>query len=222
MLAEDSIEVFQDVSFKFPCKEAEVLRKRLSDSLVGPWEWAEDWETTVRSRITSEEHVFAFKRSPIEGNKSSYLCLMGTNVDDWSIPNVVPQEIGNRLSIHQYNEILNDFMVLVLNPALRTLQTTAETSTRHLSLYDMFGKKTAESLRAFLSVGVSCGSAFHDSDVQRLNRFICNLFDSNADFDCSLLERFLREVRGWPEQHADAFATRVNQGLELLKYRGLS
>lgn len=217
MQSRESIEVFQDVSFAFPKNDVDGLRSGLRQVSQPPWAWAEDWESDVMSRTDSDVAVIAFKRDALDHEKAVYVSLLGTSDSKWSIPNVIPQDSGNRLTVHEYNDFVDEFLVRVLIPLLHARQIEARVSPRYLSIDDMFDAAAARSLEAFLSIGPYCGSALHPSDEERLNQFIWKLHESKREFDCDLLARYLREALNWPEESAGEIATRVDRGIELLR-----
>lgn len=214
-----SIEVFQDVSFKYPREDLQTLRTNLKEKANPPWQLDSDWESEVKSRSDSEAEIIAFSREPIDEIAASYLCLWNDSSVEWRIPNVVPRDFGKRLTICQYNDIINDFVDLVLTPTLNSLKTEISLSPRRLKLRDMMSAESLNALRAFLSEGFVCARVLHPNDVQRLCRFIWSLHEHDARFDVDLFRRWLEEADSWPEDYASSLATRVDQGLTLLNSR---
>ena len=125
-----SIEVFQDVSFKYPRENSQTLRTNLREKAIPPWQMDSAWESEVRSRSASGAEIIAFSRESVDEIASTYLCLWNDSSVEWRIPNVVPKDFGNRLTICQYNEIINDFVELVLAPTLHSLNTEILVSPR--------------------------------------------------------------------------------------------
>ena len=116
-----SIEVFQDVSFKYPREDLQKLRTNLKEKANPPWQMDSEWESEVKNRSDSGAEIIGFSREPIDEIASPYLCLWNDSSVEWRIPNVVPRDFGKRLTIRQYNDIVNDFVELVLAPALNVL-----------------------------------------------------------------------------------------------------
>ena len=214
-----SIEVFQDVSFTYPREDIQTLRTNLREKANPPWQMDSAWESVIKSRSDSEAEIIAFSREPIDEIASSYLCLWHDSSVEWRIPNVVPRDFGKRLTICQYNDIVNDFVELVLAPTLNVLKAEIVVSPRRLKLRDMMSAESLDALRAFLLEGFVSSSVLHPSDVQRLCRFIWSLHEHDDRFDVDLFRRWLEEANSWPEDYASSLTMRVDQGLTLLKSR---
>lgn len=214
-----SIEVFQDVSFKYPREDLQTLRTNLREKANPPWQLDSGWEREVKNRSNGEAEIIAFSRESLDEIAPSYLCLWNDSSLDWRIPNVVPRDFGNRLTICQYNDIINDFVERVLTPTLNSLKTEISLSPRRLKLRDMLSAESLDALRAFLSEGFACSRVLHPNDVQRLCRFIWSLHEHDDRFDVDLFRRWLEEANSWPEDYASRLTMRVDQGLTLLKSR---
>ena len=214
-----SIEIFQDVSFKYPRENSPTLRTNLKDNVNPPWQLDREWEEEIKNRTDYETEIIAFSRESIDEAGSSYLCLWNDTYMDWRIPNVVPQDFGNRFTICQYNDILNDFIEFVLSPVLDSLNTEIVITPRRLKLQDLMSAESINLLQAFLSLGDGGVSIMHPNDEQRLCRFIWSLHEHDKSFDADLFRRWLEEAHSWPNEHASNLAIRVDQGLTLLNSR---
>lgn len=218
----DTIEVFQDVSFTDTQHGTATLRNALKARTVAPWFPDPEWEEIACSSDNPKRDVIAFKRDAYRKIGPTRLCLFTKDQSDWSIPNVMPVEFHVRLSISQYNDIVENFVDYILNPALKPLGITPLISPRRLNLYATISKESARSLSAFLTSDSLRSSALFPKDEQRLCDFIWTLSQHDEDFDATFLERWLHEVKLWPEDRAEAIAARVHHGLTLLKSRPAS
>ncbi len=213
------IEIFQDVSFVYPLKESNRLRDSLSEATTPPWRLDIEREKDLRSRSENDTEVISFSRDSLNGIPASYTSLWCPDSRNWRVPNVVPVDYGTRFTIHQYNELLDDFLTMVLKPVLRSLNVKCDVSPRRLCLKEMLSEASQSAFQAYLSLGQPYSCALHPKDEQRLCEFIWCLHEQEEHFDPDLFRRWLKEAMHWPNDYADGLATRIDQGLVLLKTR---
>ena len=219
MEASESIEVYQDVSFDYTPNDSNELRNQLCARTFPPWHLAKEWEEEVTSRTDNETEVIAFGRDELGEICPSYLCLFNSGNSKWTIPNVVPKEFQNRLTMVQYNDVLEDFTKYILTPTLNSLHINPTISPRRLNLYSVISEKSARAFNTLISNGIVSGMILHPCDEQRLCDFIWTLHEHDCDFDVTILLRWLREAERWPEDYAESLAKRIDQGLKLLNSR---
>ncbi len=213
------IEIFQDVSFAYPRKETERLRECLSKETTPPWRLDTNRENEVKRRSGNDVEVISFSRDSLDEIPAAYISLWNSDSLNWTLPNVVPVEFGARFSVHQYNVLVDDFLTLVLRPALRSLDISCCVGIRTLSIVDMLSDESLLAFKEYLSLGAPYSSALHPDDERRLCEFIWCLHEQHEHFDPDLFRRWLKEAENWPTDYADGLATRVDQGLTLLDAR---
>ena len=215
----EGLEVFQDVSFEYPHSTAPKLRQGLAKRISPPWCFDADWEKEVRTRVEEGVEIVAFSRRSYDNVNSAYLCLYGTSLNKWTIPNVVPQDWGIRFTIRQYNDILNEFIQRILIPELSSQNIDVTVSERFLSLENLMSNESIRHLHSFMSIPAVCADVSHPHDEERLCQLILSLHENDPAFNADLFCRWLRDVRSWREEDAQKLATRIDQGLVLLKIR---
>ena len=223
MKTDDSIKVFQDVSFTFPLTNVNDLRQELKKNVHSPWSWDAEGEKELNRGMSENDEVIWFHREPLdEGGSSSFVTLFGSNIQDWKIPNVVPRDIGDEISIFQYNEVLNDFVISALKPSLESLDIKFTMTPRNQSIEYILTDASATALRRFLAIGNPGAGALHPNDEERSCEFICRLHRDNPRVDTSSLKRWLEEVQHRSEQDSNDLVRRIDGGLALLHYREVS
>lgn len=221
-----AIEVYQDVSFVYPLSSSALLRRNLEDSVIAPWRMDPEWEIEIRSGLNNDVEIISFFRESFCGVCPCYLSLWGNAPVDWDIPNIASKSAGDRLSIHQYNEILNEFVRLILEPSLNALGeegSALSITPRRMNLLEMMSSKTLSGLHALISFNVSDELSRHTNYEGLLCDFILSLHKdenlsqkSKRQFDTELFSRWLTEAEAWSEEDATALAVRIDQGLTLL------
>lgn len=214
-----SIEIFQDVSFEYPREHAPYLRKCLTSATIPPWRIDSAREEEVKRISSDDVEVFAFARESLNGIPPSYLSLWNTDTVRWTVPNVVPIEFGTRLTVHQYNELIGDFLGLILQPVLNSLKISYCVSSRTITLTDMMSDQAYRALNSFLGIGQPCSDVLHPSDEKRLCEFIWQIHEQEERFDVDLFCRWLTEAENWPLTYASVVASRIDEGLTLLSVR---
>ena len=221
MSPNSSIEIFQDVSFEYPREDASHLRTCLTRATIPPWRIDSAREEEVKRLSSDDTEVLAFARESLNGIPPSYLSLWNTDTIRWTVPNVVPIEFGAHLTVHQYNELISDFLGLILQPVLSSLKVSCCVSSRTLALTDMMSDQAYSALEDFLGIGQPCSDVLHPNDERRLCEFIWRLHEQDEPLDVDLFRRWLTEAENWPEAYTDAVASRIGEGLTLLSVRQL-
>ena len=221
-----SIEVYQDVSFVYPREKAPTLRHQLELDAIYPWRMDPDRENEIKRKLNGSVEVITFLRESFCGISQCSVSLWCNSPEEWSIPSVAPKNFGDRLSIHQYNDVLEEFVRLILDPSLSSLpadKVALVITPRRLNLHDMMSSNSLRKLRAFLSLGLHGALALHPNDEDRLCDFILALHKdghltkgAKRPFDSDLFRRWLKEAESWSEEDASGFAVRVDHGLALL------
>ena len=214
-----STEVYQDVSFQLAVGDAKMLLDNLKQHTFPPWKRDTDWEGFVKRNLNEPAEVLAFYRQAKGDDGAVHLSIHGKYPQDWFIPNVVPEEIGNRLTVHRYNEIINEFVHHILMPAVRPLKVKIELTPRKLWLNDLMSETSVKALKSFLALGDGVASAPHPADERRLCHFIWSIHENDPDFNTDRFHQWLEDGCSWPSEFATNLAKRVDEGLVLLDER---
>ena len=198
MVINESVEVYQDISFEYPREKSQTLRDFLKRRCSQHWHWDPNWEEELKKRADYDSEVIAFARDSYDQIGAAYVHLWNASLKDWTIPNVVPQKIGDRFNVYQYNDIIDDFVQLLLKPVLDSLQTELDVSSRRVQLSDFMSKASRSALHAFLTSDTVCATVIHPHDEQRLCQFIWSLHEGDTNLDVDLFCRWLEEANSWP------------------------
>ena len=133
----------------------------------------------------------------------------------YKVPNIVPRDYGE-LGITGYNDILNDFIDLIVKPASECSEFCVKITEREQSIQDWTSKEAADALHSFsVAANKSTGSG-HPSDRKRWFQFLMSANKANKKPDPELLERWLVEAEEWPPDVASRLAIQYEFGLDLL------
>ncbi|MCP4698026.1 MAG: hypothetical protein GY862_14405 [Gammaproteobacteria bacterium] len=188
---------------------AELLTKHCGEQ----WERACDSEKDTRSL---GELAICFKRVEDDSGKSAELTLFEKKPGTLYVPNIIP--IGlSKFGAAEYNEILNNFVELVLKPAIDGTKVRYCLTRDKISLEDVVGMDTAKLLKKFSFFANKSTGSTHPSDQKLWFDFLVGVSKSRMELHTDLLEGTLLE-QGWSEDRADKLAVEFEFAQALLNY----
>lgn len=208
------IEVFQDLILTSCDGHHSALREALCRNTTPPWRHAEERELEFPE--TSREFL-AFQRVPADNLAASGLTLC-ERTDGYEVVNIVPLEDGE-LGISGYNDVLNDFIKCVVNPAQQELKFDVTLTPRKQSITDWTSDEAASALHAFSVCANKSTGAGHPADRKRWFDFLFAAYAANTKLDTELLGRWLVEAEEWPPDIAHDLADRYQYSMDLLRSR---
>ena len=214
----DSVEVFQDLFLVCAEKRRAELREALWSGASSPWRHAGEREL---ARASSVAHTFlAFGRRSGDGIAASGLTLR-ERPDGYTVANIVPLENGD-LSVPRYNDVLNDFLDRVVNPALTDSDVEVKVTPRRQTITDWISSSAASALHTFSACANKSTGTTHPADQERWFRFLFAAYDTDSRLDTGLLGRWLVEVEDWPPEVAEHLTDEYRYSMDLLRSRAAS
>lgn len=209
-----SIEVFQDLTLTSRDGRRTALRDALHRNASPPWRHAEEREREFPD--TSREFL-VFQRASGDALAASGLTLCG-RPDGYEVVNIVPLE-ADELGVSGYNDVLNDFMERVVNPASRELGFDVSLTPRKQSIVDWTSDEVASALHTFSVCANKSTGAGHPADRKRWFEFLFASYAANTRLDTELLGRWLVEAEEWPPEIAHDLVDSYQYSMDLLKSR---
>ena len=209
-----SIEVFQDLTLISSDGQRSALRDALRRNAAPPWRHAEEREREFPN--TSREFI-AFQRASGDNLAASGLTLCELT-DGYEVVNIVPLE-DDELGVSGYNDILNDFLERVVNPASRELDFDVSVTPRKQSITDWTSDEVASALHTFSVCANKSTGAGHPADRKRWFEFLFASYAANNRLDTELLGRWLVEAEEWPPEIAHDLVDSYQYSMDLLKSR---
>ena len=203
-----SIEVFQDLLLVFPEKHRHEVRQALRQHVKAPWRHAEERERNI------PDDTMAFERESDNNLPKSGLSLW-TDSEGYQVINIVPLEIDH-LSISSYNDILDDFIHRIVQPASKTSGFRIKLSARRESITDWTSQEAADDLHHFSVLANKSTGSGHPSDRKRWLSFLFSVHKARGKLDPALLERWLIEAEEWPPDSAARLISQYEFGMDLL------
>lgn len=212
-----TMEVFQDLSFTPPDRNAAALRALLLANTRTPW--YHDTETESRiigAKLTASEGMIAFKRERDGIAEAAIMTLWPNGSGGFKVTNIVPRETHS-LSEQEYNAVLRDFTERVVKVA--SPDSTIDLSPDRQSPLNWTSKSAADALWHFsISANKSTGTA-HPSDQQTWMHFLVTEYKTgHADLTPSRLAHWLAKAASWPDDVAQDLAIEFETAIALLKY----
>ena len=211
----ESIEVFQNLSLRCPDRRRDELRQALIAQAKSPWCPAEDTEERL------PEGCMAFERNP-KGDIAASILTLWPEADGYKVSNILPLETM-QLRISEYNDVLNDFRVQIVEPVVANdPEFCVEVTKRKRPITDWTSQEAASALHIF-SVGAnkSTGSS-HPSDQERWFQFLIAAHNANGKLDAESLLEWLTKVEEWPSDVAENLVGQYEFGIGLLNTYDLS
>ena len=211
----ESIEVFQDLFLRCPYRRRDELRRALIAQAKSPWRLAEDTEERL------PEGCMAFEHMAGDGIAASILTLWPES-DGYKVSNILPLATM-QLSTSEYNDVLNDFRVQLVEPVVSNdPEFCVEVTKRKRPITDWISQEAADALHSFsMRANKSTGSS-HPSDQDQWFRFLIAAYKANGELDAESLLAWLTEVEEWPSDVAEDLVGEYEFGIGLLNTYDLS
>jgi hypothetical protein len=181
--------------------------------------WSRDLEAEERSRQAASpewKHVYSFWCKKPERLTGANLFLKDLNTNTLEVTNIVPRKEG-QLSYREFNEILEEFFKLFVQPAVTKTGAEAELTEAEVDLERWLSPETAKKLREFCFLSPTGARSNYPEERRRLWRdFIISAHREGADLDSTTLARWLHEDGHLVEERADILAGEYASGRALL------
>lgn len=205
----EAIEVFQDLFLKCAVGGRQEVRNSLRRCTKEPWRHAEEKELILA------EDVMAFERGSGDELPASGLTLW-RNRDGYEVANIVPLEI-KELGVARYNDILNDFVQRIVQPASNDSRFLMNLGEREHHLTHWTSEEAAAALHRFSVTANRSTGSNHPSDRCRWFDFIFAAHRAQSRLDSDVLSRWLIEVEDWPSEVVEDLVIQYEFGIALLK-----
>ena len=156
----------------------------------------------------------AFERESEDGLAASRLVLW-EEAGGYKVTNIVPLDYGE-LGVTGYNDVLNDFIDLIVRPASKSSGFCMRITAREQSIQDWTSKEAADALHRFSGGANRSTGSGHPSDRKRWFEFLMSASKATNQLDPELLERWLVDVEEWPPDVASKLVIQYEFGLDLL------
>ena len=205
----DSIEVFQDLFLTVHNGRHAELREALRQHAKAPWRYSEEHQSVLG------EDMMTFEREAGDHIHASALTLLERS-DRFSVANIVPKEI-TELGINGYNDVLNDFVIRVVEPASNESIFSTCVGKREQCITDWTSREAALALSRFSGTANKSTGSSHPSDQQRWFEFLFAAHRANRELDTYTIGRWLVEIEQWPPEVARDLMLEYEFGTALLK-----
>lgn len=205
----DSIEVFQDLTLRGVDSPAK-LRTALVEAAASKGPWRHSVKKEAISFKSRHEDVMVFEHSTLS---DSVALFMFSTTDGYRVTNIVPKQ--GELSRSRYNELLQQFVQWIAEPAAKRVDAVLELSKAQESLSDWMPEATANLLISFSRCANRSTGSSHPKDRARWFEFLI-ASHSGPHCDTDHLSRWLIEVEKWPEESATKLVLEYEFGLDLL------
>ena len=217
MLANDrSIEVFQDLYLTCPGDSGTALMGALRSHVRSPWRHAREAEDRISSTASSNAGLYAvFEREAADGVPAARLVL-SQEANGYKVANIVPTQCES-LGETGYNDVLNDFVIRVAEPAQGDGVATKRTK-RWQTINDWTSKEAADALHLFSVMANKATRLSHPMDAERWRNFLIADHRAKRNLDSYNLRRWLVEVEDWPLDEAQDLIDDRDKAVELLEH----
>ena len=135
----------------------------------------------------------------------------------YRLGNILPNG-GPALSIHVFNNVLEEFIDSVLSVLSQKYQLDIELSSRVQSMSELTSTEAAKALRVFSTAANKSTGASHPADEARWWEFIVQAHKDQGTLTADILERWLVEVDEWDSETAHELASDWQKSKEFLEF----
>ena len=212
---DQSIEVFQDLVLTCPSNNGSTLKGSLVAHTRSPWRHACDAEDRIESAYPDEGLYAVFERAAA-GDVPAARLVLYEDAGKYKVVNIVPTECQS-LGETGYNDVLNDFVSRVAEPA-QTDGVSLELTDRWQTITDWTSEEAADALHLFSVMANKATGSSHPADAERWREFLIADHHAQGDLSSYNLRRWLVEVEGWPSEEANDLVSDRDKAVELLKH----
>jgi hypothetical protein len=208
------MDVYPDMDIHFPeNRESELLQEmRSRESAL----WASQEHNTVDRPVEDGEYFFHRDSDGII--VACALCIIRTAPGHLRVTNIVPDKMGDHISVDQYAQMLHEFDSQIAAPSAEAVEgmTVVETSRQNLS--DYFSQRSIELLKAFC-LGSNAGDlGNHPSDQRKWRAFLLHVFYNEEErVSGDVFGRLLSSENWWPDSNIRRLANQYNFAMALLE-----
>ena len=206
---------FKDLDITGPDERLLALIDAVSSDL--PVGWRRDPEAEAHMDrigfLERKDGTFAFARDATDGDLPARLFLHREH-RRLHITNIVPRDVG-RLSMSQYNAILDEFAEMVRTHLPSDNQLSMRVTSDEAAITDWVSSRAADLLKSFSDLANK--SILHPLDFDRWVCFLLQAHKDDSTLHSSFLSQWLVEELGWPRDRADELARDYEFARDLLK-----
>ena len=192
----------------------------ICNSLSGDWSRETEGEDRLSKLARPDEgKTYCFKCEPNAARPSEFATLLFLTRKDqrtYYVSNVICHGFGERLSIREYNAILEEFAARFVQPVASQTGARVELTEAEADLEQWMSPETARKLRRFCATANKSSGSSHPTDQKRWFDFIVSAHREGADLDYSRLHQWLHESGEWDEEHSRRLASEYAFARELL------
>lgn len=207
------MKTFCDLYLHLNGNDIDEVVQKFAHQCQPPWQRRSDKEKELASL---GEKYFCFERGEKPGSPSAALFLCSKDDGTWRVANIVPVSVG-QLSYKQYNEMLEDFLESIINPAIKDTTVEAEMTSHEITIGSVAGEEVEKALDRFSIVANKSTGSAHPSDRRLWFEFLSLANESTTELRTNLAIRALIE-RGWSEERAYELGLEFEFADELLSY----
>jgi hypothetical protein len=205
--------VYPDMDIRFPEDKESTLADAMVSRARGRWEKS----GSPVNRPTGDGEYF-FHRESDGGIPACTLCMSRQTPGHLVVRNIVPDAMGDQITIEQYVTVLREFDDQIAGPAAEGLDgmTSIDTDTR--TLEDYFSKDSIARLEHFCKDSNQGDLGTHLADQRKWMAFLIEVHRNEKEkVHCDVFGRLLKAKGWWPEYGIATLVSEYDFGLRLLE-----
>lgn len=202
--------VYPDMDIRYPEGYEPSLAEKMVSRATGIWRKS---GSPVNRPI--EDGQYFFHRDASGGIVSCIVCLNRSEPGHLVVVNIVPDKMGDQISIDQYVTILQDFNSTIAEPAADEVGGMTSIDTSKRTLEDYYSKESLQLLEYFCKSSNGYGS--HPSDQRKWRAFLLHVHRNEKERPHGdTLGRLLAATDWFPQDGIRNLAMEYNFAMELL------
>ena len=216
------MKVFRDLKIEgSPDKLEKVLEniiEAIANNLDDGWRRDEEAEAKINSVPKFDSKLYCFSCLESEKRRESNLWFSHVfEENSLSVSNIIPKKI-KELSYDEYNYILEEFSDRFVIPATQNLEVRVTLTEAEIDLKKLIEPKTVELLHEFSEADNRLGRSYLPLNKKDWYLFIVETHKNRAQLNTGILERWLEEEEGWPEDIASNLVEEYQLARTILDY----
>ena len=190
---------------------------RVGKSLTAGWMRDRLQEEEYRRKIVTSGRLFCFRYDGDDSLPSATILLLEDVPGHLILPNIAPRK-KYRLTIEEFNSLLDEFATRFLRPCADELGLKVDITDAHRELNHWLSDAAVTTFRKFSERANKRAGYLLPADRERWLEFILEAHREKGKLDGSTLRRWLIEEEDWSPEVAEQLAGEYAFGEELLTF----